>query len=91
MQRNLYELNRTLRAMSLKKTDAVLITGDLFLMNNRTKIAKAILNAGLPAMYPNRTYHEDGALMSYGPDLIEVGRKLAGYVDRILKGAKPDD
>jgi putative ABC transport system substrate-binding protein len=45
----------------------------------------------LPAIYEFRDYVEDGGLMSYGPSLTEMFRGLAGYVDRILKGAKPSD
>ena len=45
----------------------------------------------LPAIYEFRDYVEDGGLMSYGPSIIEMFRAIASYVDRILKGAKPDD
>ncbi len=45
----------------------------------------------LPAIYEFRDYVEDGGLMSYGPSLTEMFRDLAGYVDRVLKGAKPGD
>ena len=45
----------------------------------------------LPAVYPFRTYADEGGLISYGPDFIDQFRRAAGYVDRILKGEKPAD
>jgi putative ABC transport system substrate-binding protein len=45
----------------------------------------------LPAIYPYRFFVEAGGLVSYGPDLVELYRRSAGYVDRILKGEKPSD
>jgi len=45
----------------------------------------------LPAIYPFRYYVTDGGLISYGPDTIDLVRRAAGYVDRILKGEKPAD
>jgi putative ABC transport system substrate-binding protein len=43
----------------------------------------------LPAVYPFQGYVEDGGLVSYGPSDADLFRRAAGYVDRILKGAKP--
>jgi putative ABC transport system substrate-binding protein len=45
----------------------------------------------IPAIYEFRDYVEDGGLMSYGPSITSLFRGLAGYVDRVLKGAKPAD
>ena len=45
----------------------------------------------MPAVYSFRYYVTDGGLMSYGPDPIDPLRRVAGYVDRILKGEKPGD
>ena len=45
----------------------------------------------LPAVDPFRVFVTGGGLISYGPDLLDQYRRAAGYVDRILKGAKPAD
>lgn len=45
----------------------------------------------LPAMYEDREFAEVGGLLSYGPDIADVFRRAAGYVDEILKGARPAD
>jgi putative ABC transport system substrate-binding protein len=45
----------------------------------------------LPAVYYRRVFLASGGLISYGPDVIDLSRRAAGYVDRILKGEKPAD
>jgi putative ABC transport system substrate-binding protein len=45
----------------------------------------------LPAIFPYRTFALDGGLMVYGPDIIDLYRRSAAYVDRILRGEKPGD
>jgi putative tryptophan/tyrosine transport system substrate-binding protein len=45
----------------------------------------------LPAIYGFRQYVTEGALMSYGPDTVDIYRRSASYVDRILRGEKPAD
>ena len=55
------------------------------------RIATLAAKSRLPAMYVLRPYVEAGGLISYGADLNDIWRRAAGFVDKILKGAKPGD
>jgi putative ABC transport system substrate-binding protein len=57
----------------------------------RKMLATLALKARLPAIYGTRSFAEDGGLMSYGADILDQARRAAGYVNKILKGAKPSD
>jgi putative ABC transport system substrate-binding protein len=45
----------------------------------------------MPAIYPEREYVDDGGLLAYGQDIPDNFQQAAGYVDKILKGAKPGE
>jgi putative ABC transport system substrate-binding protein len=56
---------------------------------HRVRINTLALGARLPTIYSVREYVEAGGLMSYGANLADLFRRAAGYVDKILRGAKP--
>jgi putative ABC transport system substrate-binding protein len=58
---------------------------------HRTRIADLAVKRRLPAMYGVKAYAEAGGLMSYWANQADLYRRVASYVDRILKGAKPGD
>jgi len=58
-------------------------------MGHRDVIVTLVAKHRLPAVYFQRVFVTNGGLISYGPDYIDMYRRAAGYVDRILKGAKP--
>ena len=58
---------------------------------HRRLIVEFATNSRLPGMYPTREFAEAGGLMSYGANLTDLYRRAAGYVDKILKGAKLGD
>ena len=62
----------------------------MFFSERRRLVDLAAKNR-LPAVYPQREFVDAGGLMSYGPDLADLFRRAATYVDKILKGAKPGD
>ena len=88
---NAAELDAALRALPRGAKNGLFVTADGIFLVNKAKIAWAVREARLPASFPYRDYHDEGALMSYGLNTREVGRKMAGYVDKILKGAKPGE
>jgi putative ABC transport system substrate-binding protein len=58
---------------------------------HRELIVKLAARQRLPAIYPFRYWVSGGGLLSYGPDVFDQYRRVATYVDRILKGEKPAD
>jgi len=56
-----------------------------------SRIAAFAMRHRLPSVSEFRGYAEEGGLMTYGPDFLELGHRTATYVDRILKGASPGD
>jgi putative ABC transport system substrate-binding protein len=72
-------------------TDALLVTADPLLGANRIRINVLALGARLPTIQSSREYLETGGLMFYGPNFVDVYRRGADYVDKILRGAKPAD
>ncbi len=61
------------------------------MFNNRKRIVGFALKSRLPSVYSDREAIEAGGLMYYGADLADIYRRVATYVDKILKGAKPAD
>jgi len=71
------------------RADALYVVGDPLFNANRIRINTFALIARLPTMYTFREHVEAGGLMSYGPNLPDLFRRAASYVDKILRGAKP--
>jgi len=80
-----------LGAMAQEHVDGVIISEQAENTNNRQFIVDLVGAAKLPAIFPYREYFEIGALMAYGPSSSDSWRRLAGYIDQILKGAQPGD
>jgi putative ABC transport system substrate-binding protein len=73
------------------RADALLVAPLPLMSRNRTRIFDFAASRRLPAMYGARDYVEAGGLMCYAANSSELPRRLATYVDKILKGAKPAD
>ena len=76
---------------ALRGIEGVLNADTPLFVTHRARLVDAVTASRLPAIYPARIYVEAGGLMSYGPNLPDLWRRAATYVDKILKGAKPGD
>ncbi len=74
-----------------ERADALLVFAHAFAFVHRDRIVELVGRQRLPAMFGWREFVDVGGLMSYGPNVHAMLRRAAGYVDRILKGAKPGD
>ena len=84
-------LESALLQLAQTHPDAVLVAPDLLLLTRRKEIAAALAKSKLPAVYPFREYTDVDGLIIHGANLAVLFERAAGYVDRILKGAKPAD
>jgi putative tryptophan/tyrosine transport system substrate-binding protein len=73
------------------QADIALFFQDSLFVSERSRLAKLAAAARMPALYSFREHVEEGGLMSYGQNLAENYHRVATYVDKILKGAKPGD
>jgi putative ABC transport system substrate-binding protein len=76
---------------ALRGVHGVLNADTPLFVTHRARLVDAVAGSRLPAIYPARAYVEAGGLMSYGPNVPDLWRRAAAYVDKILKGAKPGD
>ena len=83
--------DRVFAAMGKLRPDGLMVLSGPLMGANRKRIAGLALKSRLPSMYGNREAVDAGGLMYYGADQAESYRRVAYYVDRILKGAKPAD
>ena len=78
-------------AMDRERPDALLLVTDSLTVLNRRLVLEYATAHNIPAMYEYAYMVREGGLISYGPDFDDLYRRAAVYVDRILKGAKPND
>src|SRR5262245_22213658 len=86
------DFEKEFAALNKQRPDGFLVLGGGPLMRaNQKRIVGFALKSRLPSIYPQPEYVDAGGLMSYGNDITEQYRRIAYFVDRILKGAKPAD
>jgi putative ABC transport system substrate-binding protein len=85
------DYTRAFDRIARERPDAVMVSQDVTHYRHRRLIAEFAARNRLPSIGPYREFVEAGGLMSYGQDLRDIYRRIAIYVDTILKGAKPAD
>ena len=85
------QLEEAFAAMTRERAGAVLVPRSGMLFVHRSRLAALAAKHKLPSILPDGRWVADGGLMSYGPDNLDLLRRAATYVDKILKGAKPGD
>ena len=86
--RTVEDLAPAFESLGRAHTQALYVMEDSFLFIHRSTLVKLAAKARLPAIYPQRQVVDEGGLLSFGPNYPDLFRRVAGYVDKILKGAK---
>ena len=85
------DIARAIKAAADARAGALLVYASNLVFPRPSRVPELVASRRLPAMYELRPYVEAGGLISYGADVIDMWRRAATFVDRILKGAKPAD
>src|SRR5574341_1006015 len=85
------DLESAFQTAKQKQVGAIMTFPGSRMFTERTRIVELAGKHRLPAIYPNKGYVDAGGLMFYGADIADDSRRVAWYVDKILKGAKPAD
>jgi len=89
--RDASEIERGITVFAGGSNCGLVVTTSTLAVSHRDLIIALAAQYRLPAVYPLRLFVVGGGLISYGPDIIDPYRQVAGYVDRILRGEKPAD
>ena len=89
--RNVADIEQSFSAITKERTDAIMTLPQSGINIHRKRIVEFAERNRLPSTHADRLWVEAGGLMSYGPDNIDLWRRAATYVDKVLKGAKPAD
>ncbi len=89
--RDTRELDAAFEAIAREHPEALLLLVDPLTLGQRSRIVEFAAEQRLPAIYETRDFVDVGGLISYGPNGLELFRRAATYVDKILRGAKPAD
>jgi putative tryptophan/tyrosine transport system substrate-binding protein len=85
------EIETAVIALGRAPRGGLVVMPDVFTEVHRVPIISAAARNNVPAIYSLSDFARDGGLLSYGPDPVDIFRRAATYVDRILRGAKPAD
>ena len=85
------EIETVITSLGRDPGGGLVVLPDTFSQVHRTAIILLAARNNIPAAYCDKSFAVDGGLLSYGPDQVDIFRRAASYVDRILKGEKPTD
>jgi putative ABC transport system substrate-binding protein len=85
------DIDRAFSEMTRARAGALTVLGSTMFFSEQRRLVDLAAKNRLPAVYGLREYVDAGGLMSYGPNVADLYRRAATYVDKILKGAKPAD
>ena len=85
------DFDRAFSEMTRARAGTLTVVGSSMFVSERRRLVDLAAKHRLPAVYAQRAYVDVGGLMSYGPDVADLFRRAATYVDKILRGARPAD
>jgi putative ABC transport system substrate-binding protein len=85
------DFDRAFSDMTRARAGALTVLTSVMFINERRRLVDLAAKNRLPAVYAQREFVDAGGLMAYGPNVADLSRRAATYVDKILKGAKPAD
>jgi putative ABC transport system substrate-binding protein len=85
------EIEREIIRLGSEPGGGLVVIPDSFMATHRAPIIAPAARNNVPAAYWQSPFAREGGLLSYGPDVVDIWRRAATYVDRILRGEKPGD
>jgi putative ABC transport system substrate-binding protein len=85
------EIEAVIMALGREPGGGLVVMPDIFMIVHRAPIVLAAARNNVPAVYSDFVFASEGGLLSYGVDRVDINRRAATYVDRILRGEKPED